>query len=180
LEPKEPSSNFVASYQQHSAVQVEFHNNKDSFLRAAEILQAPTMCSRDFLQQAKGDLLDRVHSVQMVLEMIRQGRLVQRTRSSAEAKSLKTRVKGTVRLPCQLDSSRGGQTGGRAGGQVKGLLSQGFYSRGELDNSSIPNQTRAKASPPEKHFTANKKELQYALFLGVTVKKGVADDDGDE
>jgi hypothetical protein len=118
--PKNPPqfwhSNFVASYQQHSSVQVEFHNNKDSFLRAAEILQAPTMCSRDILQQAKGDHLDRVHSVQMVLKMIRQGRLVQRTRSSAEAKSLKTRVKGTVRLPRQLDSSRGSQTGGQGWG----------------------------------------------------------------
>ncbi len=104
----------------HSAVQVEFFNNKDSFLRAAEILRAPTMCSRDILQQAKGDHLDWVHSVQLVLEMIRQGRLVQRSRSSAEAKSLKTRVKGTVRLPLQLDSSQGGQTGGQ-GAEMKGF-----------------------------------------------------------
>ncbi len=31
---------------------------------------------RDILLQAKGDHLDRVHSDQMVLEMIRRGRLV--------------------------------------------------------------------------------------------------------
>jgi hypothetical protein len=34
------------------------------------------MHSRDILQKAKGDLLDQVHSDQMVLKMIRQGRLV--------------------------------------------------------------------------------------------------------
>jgi hypothetical protein len=56
--------------------------------------------------------------------------------------------------------------------QVKGLLLQGIYSRENLDNSSRPNQTRAKGSPLEKHFTANK-----SLFLGVTVNKGVAADD---
>ncbi len=43
--------------------------------------------------------------------------------------------------------------------QVIGLLSQGIYSRGELDNSSKPNQTRAKGRPLEKQFTAHKKEL---------------------
>jgi hypothetical protein len=34
------------------------------------------MHSRDILGKAKGDHLDRAHSDQMVLEMIRQGRLV--------------------------------------------------------------------------------------------------------
>jgi hypothetical protein len=42
---------------------------------------------------------------------------------------------------------------------VKGLQSQGIYSRGELDNSYKPNQTRAKGSLPEKQLTANEKEL---------------------
>jgi hypothetical protein len=58
----------------------------------------PTMPSGDILHQAKEDHLDQAHSDQMVLEMIRRGRLVQWSRSSAEAKSLKARVKGTVRL----------------------------------------------------------------------------------
>jgi hypothetical protein len=35
------------------------------------------MLSKDILQQAEGDHLDRVHSEQVVLKMIRQGRLVQ-------------------------------------------------------------------------------------------------------
>jgi hypothetical protein len=35
LEPKEPSDSFVASYQPHSAVPVEFQNHKDSVMRAA-------------------------------------------------------------------------------------------------------------------------------------------------
>jgi hypothetical protein len=34
------------------------------------------MRSRDILRNAKGDHVDQVHSDQMVLEMIRQGRLV--------------------------------------------------------------------------------------------------------
>jgi hypothetical protein len=46
------------------------------------------MCSKDILVQAKGDHLDRVHSDQMVLEMIRLRRLVQQSHSSAKAKSL--------------------------------------------------------------------------------------------
>ncbi len=39
-------------------------------MRVAEILQVPTMHSRDILHQTKGDHLDRVHSDRMVLEMI--------------------------------------------------------------------------------------------------------------
>jgi hypothetical protein len=45
-------------------------------MRVAGILRVTTMRSRDILLQAKGDHLDRVRSDQMVLEMIRQGRLV--------------------------------------------------------------------------------------------------------
>ncbi len=46
-------------------------------MRVARILRVPTMHSRDILLQAKGDHLDQVHLDQIVLEMIRQGRLVQ-------------------------------------------------------------------------------------------------------
>jgi hypothetical protein len=60
----------------NSAVLVEFHNHKDSVMRAAEILRAPIMRSRDILHQAEGDHLDQVHSDQMVLEMIRWRRMV--------------------------------------------------------------------------------------------------------
>ncbi len=45
-------------------------------MRAARILRVPTMHSRDILQQANEDHLDRVHSDKMVLEMIRRKRLV--------------------------------------------------------------------------------------------------------
>jgi hypothetical protein len=54
------------------------------------------MCSRDILREAKRDHLDRVHSDQMLLKMIRWGRLVRKSRSSAEATSRKTRVKESV------------------------------------------------------------------------------------
>jgi hypothetical protein len=46
-------------------------------MTAAGILRVPTMHSRGILLQAKGDHLDQVHSDQMFLKMIRQGRLVQ-------------------------------------------------------------------------------------------------------
>jgi hypothetical protein len=58
LEPEEPSSSFVASYQPHSAVTVVFQNHKDRVMRAAGILWVPAMRSRDILQQAKEDHLD--------------------------------------------------------------------------------------------------------------------------
>ncbi len=45
-------------------------------MRVAGILRVPTVRSRDIVLQAKGDHLGWVHSDQMVLEMIRQGRLV--------------------------------------------------------------------------------------------------------
>jgi hypothetical protein len=47
-----------------------------SVIRAAGTLWVPTMHSRDILQQAKGYHLYLVHSDQMVLEIIRRGRLV--------------------------------------------------------------------------------------------------------
>jgi hypothetical protein len=75
LEPKQPSSSFIASYQLHSAVPVVFQNQKDSVMRVAGILWVPTMRSRDILLQANGDHLDQVHLYQMVLEMIRRGTL---------------------------------------------------------------------------------------------------------
>ncbi len=54
LEPKEPSSSFVASYQQPSAVPVEFHNYKDSAMRAAGILQV-LLCAQDkFCSRPRG------------------------------------------------------------------------------------------------------------------------------
>ncbi len=66
----EPPISFVASCQPHSVLPVKFHNHKDSVMRAAGILRVPTMHSKDFLLQAKGDHLDQVHSDQVVLEMI--------------------------------------------------------------------------------------------------------------
>jgi hypothetical protein len=76
LEPKEPSSSFLASHQPCSALPVVFQDHKDSVMTAAGILQVPITYSRDILQQTKGGHLERVYSDQMVLEMIRQERLV--------------------------------------------------------------------------------------------------------
>jgi hypothetical protein len=62
--------------QQASAVPVKFCDYKDSVMRVAWILWISTMRSREILLQAKGDHLGRAHSDQIVLKVIRRGRLV--------------------------------------------------------------------------------------------------------
>ncbi len=74
--PIEPPSSFVASYQLPQCLPIKFHNYNDSVTRAARILLVPTLRSRDIQLQAQGDHLDRAHTDEMVLEMIRRGRLV--------------------------------------------------------------------------------------------------------
>ncbi len=96
-----------------SAVPVQFYNYNYRVTRVAGRLWVPTVHSRGILLQAKGDHLDRVHSDQTVLKMIRQGKLVQQSRSSGGVKSHTIRVKGTVRLLLQWDNSLGGQAGGQ-------------------------------------------------------------------
>jgi hypothetical protein len=59
-----------------SAVLVKFCDYKNSVIRVAGILCVPTMRSRDILLQAKGDHPGRIHSDQMVLEMIIREKLV--------------------------------------------------------------------------------------------------------
>ncbi len=98
LEPKEPSSSCVTTYQPPSAVPVEFHTYKDSVMRPAGILLVPAMRSRDILHQAKRDHLDLRSDGSQDDQA---GEVVRLSHSSAEAKSLKTRVKGTVILPLQ-------------------------------------------------------------------------------
>jgi hypothetical protein len=65
------------------------------------------MHSRDILRKAKGDHLDRVHSDQMVLEVIRWGRLVLFIRVS---KLAQRRLSGLS--PPKSDGSRDSQMGG--------------------------------------------------------------------
>ncbi len=116
-------------------------------MKAAGILRVPSMCSRDILLQAKGDHLDQVHSDQMVLEMIRPGRLVRWSHSSAEAKSLKLGLQGSSDYhPNEIAVKAAGRG---PMDRIKGLLSWTIYSRRELDNRSKPNWTRAKHSLPE-------------------------------
>ncbi len=76
-------------------------------MRVVLKLWVPTKRSRDILQQAKGII--GIESTQMVLKMIRRGRLV--GQSSAEAKSLKTKGQGTVRLPPQWATAKAARLG---------------------------------------------------------------------
>jgi hypothetical protein len=62
--------------------------------------------------------------------------------------------------------------------RVKGLHLTGIYSRGKLDNSSKPNQIRAKGSSPEKQFITKRKNC--SLFLRAMLKKGVVDVGDDD
>ncbi len=73
--PQNPPAALLLS-NRPSALPVKFHNYNDSVKRVAGRLRVPTMHSRDILLQDKGDHLGQVHSDQMVLEMIRCGRLV--------------------------------------------------------------------------------------------------------
>jgi hypothetical protein len=63
-------------------------------MRVTGILQVATMHSRDILLQAKGDHLDRVHSDQMVLDMIRQGCWFGRAVAQRRPRASKLRLKG--------------------------------------------------------------------------------------
>ncbi len=65
---------YVVSRLTSKAIPVEFNNCNDSIMRVAGELQVPSKHSRDILLEAKGIIL--VKSTQMVLEMIRRGRLV--------------------------------------------------------------------------------------------------------
>ncbi len=87
------------------------------------------------------------------------------------------RVKGTTQLPLQWGSIQGGQTGDQRA-ELKGYSYRGIYSRGELDNSSKPNRTRARGSRSENTSPLIRKS--YSLFLWVMVKRGVADDDDND
>jgi hypothetical protein len=83
-------------------------------------LRVPVMYSRNILQQAKGDHLDQVHSDQIVLEMIRWGRLVSRAVAQQRPRVSKLGLKGLSDYFSYIYPRR--PTGGPVG-QVKGLLS---------------------------------------------------------
>jgi hypothetical protein len=63
-------------------------------MSVAGILRVPTMHPRDILLKAKGDHLDQVHSDQMVLVMIRRGRLSGRAAAQQRPRVSKLRAKG--------------------------------------------------------------------------------------
>jgi hypothetical protein len=60
---------------------------------------------------------------------------------------------------------------------IKGLISRNVYLKRELDNSSKPNKTRAKGSPPEEIQQVTK---SYSLYLWVMLQKGVDEIDEDD
>ncbi len=46
----------------------------------------------------------------------------------------------------------------------KATLTKDLLKKGELDNSSKPNQKRAKGSPPEKNTTNKEERIAYSNF----------------
>jgi hypothetical protein len=96
------------------------------------------MCSRYILHQAKGGSSWSSPLRSDASQDDQVGEAVPVSCSSAEAKSLKTRVKGIVRLPLQSDSSQGSQTGAQRA-EEKDYSHRMFTQKTELDNSSKPN-----------------------------------------
>jgi hypothetical protein len=113
----------------------------------------------------------------MVLEMIRQGMLVQQSRSSAEAKSLNTKVKGTIWLPLQWGSSQGSQTGGQRA-ELKGYSHRESIQGESWTKALDLIKLGQKAARQENASPLLRKS--YSLFIRVTAKKGIADDDDDD
>jgi hypothetical protein len=137
------------------------------------------MYSRDILLQAKGDHLGRVHSDQMVLEMIRGGgwssRAILQPRprvSKLGLKRLSDYYSSEIAVEAaRLEASRPNK---------RATLTECFLKEKALDNSSKPNPTRAKGSLPEKIPLLKK---SYSLYISLgNVAEGVDEvsEDDDE
>ncbi len=127
----------------------------------------PTGCSRDILHKAKGDYLDRVHTDQKVLEVIRRGRLVLVIRGQESQNQLKG---PSGWKPPRSDGSHDGQAGDRS-------------MRREADSRATLSHVVTK-----KKFQPIKRELEVGivtarvglLFLIGLMKRGIVADDGDD
>ncbi len=155
-------TNHIVQYQSYSKITKTVSREQSGYYGFLLCTQAT------FSSKPMGDHVDRVHSDQMVLEMIRWGGWP--SRAIAQQRPRKSQNQGyRDRLTTTPTRQQSRQPDGGPMGCVKGLLSQGIYSRGELDNSSKPNRTRAKGSQPEKHFADKIKN--FSLFLWV-IKEG--------
>jgi hypothetical protein len=132
-----------------SAVPVKSHNYNDSVTSVAGRLRLLLFAQGKFCLKPRGDHLGWAHSDQMVLEMIRRGRLVRSSHSSAEAKVSKPRLKWLSDY--YSNEIAAGQPDGRSVCWIKrATLTEYLLKKRELDNSSKLNWTRTKGSPLEK------------------------------
>ncbi len=103
---------------------------KDSIMRIVGNLQVLTGRSRDMLLQAKGDPRDRVHSDQMVLAMIRRGRLVRQ--SIAQRRPRVSKLEAKRLSGCHPSGQQPRQPDGKARGQIKDNSHHNFQKNTEL------------------------------------------------
>jgi hypothetical protein len=100
----------------------------------------------------------------MVVEMIRRGRLVRQSLSSAEAKSLKTKGQGTDWLPVSetvVEAARQGPVG-----RIKGLLSRHVYSKRESCEAALCLTEKGQKAAHQRKSTKKKKERLLTLDSG--------------
>jgi hypothetical protein len=117
-------------------------------------LRVPTKRSRDILQQAKGiTLIIPLRSDGSRDDKVGEAGPVEQ--SSAEAKSLKTKGQGAVRLQSQVSNSQGSQTEGPVD-QIKDFLTTHLIKKKE--SSSLLKHKRAKGTRQRKSITVKTKE----------------------
>ncbi len=138
-------------------------NCNDSITRVVGILQVPTGHLKDILLQAKR--ITGIESTQIRwFSRWSGGEAGPVEHSSAEAKSLKTKGQGAVRLPPQWATTEATRRGAR--GPNKELLSQQFTKRKQSLKQLWPEASWVKGIPPKK-ATIEKRErrLLYAPIL---------------
>ncbi len=142
-------------------------------MRVAKRLWVPTMHSRDILLQAKGNHLDRVHSEQRIIDMIRRGVWSSRTVAQWRPRVSKIRLIG----PSGYYSNEVAVKAARR--EASGLNKRAVLTKYLLKerNSSKPNRTRAKGSLPKKNIAVRK---GYSLYLWVMLQKEVDEASEDD
>ena len=101
------------------------------------------------LSSSQGDHWDRVHSDQMVLAMVRRGRLVQKSIAQRRPRVSKLRAKGLS--GCHPSGQQPRQPDGKARGQIKDYSHNNLQKNTELKAALTGSTVRQKAKK-ERHL----------------------------
>jgi hypothetical protein len=109
------------------------------------LIRDPTLYSKDILHKANGNHLDRVHSDQMVFEMIRQGMLV----LFIGGQESQSQLKGDGQARVHSDQIFSWQSGGRLvflnGGQINSYILWGCSN--EIQKTTLDSQANLNNKP---------------------------------